>query len=48
VTLMCHGFAMSELIGYGNRTLLNGSGEISFCQRRTKGANEGLGAGGLR
>jgi hypothetical protein len=26
--------AMSELIGYGNRTLLNGSGEISFCQRR--------------
>ncbi|CAH2804368.1 MAG: hypothetical protein CBARDMAM_4830 [uncultured Caballeronia sp.] len=26
--------AMSELIGYGNRTLLNGRGEIGFCQRR--------------
>ena len=34
VTWMCLRIATSELIGYGNRTLLNGSGEISFCQRR--------------
>jgi hypothetical protein len=41
VTLTCHGFAMSELIGYGNRTLLNGNGEISFCQRPAKHAKRG-------
>ena len=39
VTLMCHGFATSELIGHDNKTLLNGNGEISFCQRS---ANAGL------
>jgi len=41
VTLTCHGFAMSELIGYGNRTLLNGNGEISFCQRPAEHAKRG-------
>jgi hypothetical protein len=31
---------MSEPIGYGDRTLVNGSGEISFCQRPAEGAME--------
>jgi hypothetical protein len=41
VTLMCHVIAMNELIGYGNRTLLNVSDEISFCQRTTNGGLTG-------